>query len=195
MTNGSSESENLRERIERLREHLPLVADGESLEIERGQILSDLCDRSGFLTSVGLTKMFQVATNVFAWALQPDDKERAAGERPIAFSAQSFLIRMPRHIRKDDDYRLIVHILGFELSEVHVLLRVICGDDLRASATCETVLTCVTPETRRIRPLPWQVHELLLTLVDAHRALDRPDYLGKGIAMSKRKSAGGQSRT
>lgn len=98
------------------------------------------------------------------------------------FTAEAH-VRYVREIHLGDPARVSVWILGSDEKRIHTFEELRHAEDGWLSATSENMSLHVDMETRKVAPFPDDIAMRVRMMTEAHRALPRPDGVGRSIAM------------
>ena len=98
------------------------------------------------------------------------------------FTAEAH-VRYVREIHLGDPARVSVWVLGSDEKRIHTFEELRHADDGWLSATSENMSLHVDMETRKVAPFPDDIAMRVRMMTEAHRALPRPDGVGRSIAM------------
>ena len=89
-------------------------------------------------------------------------------------------------LNEGDPVRITYQLLDADEKRIHVFGRMYHGTEGYLAATSEQMCIHVSLKTRRVTPFPPDIQARIAELMDAHRALPRPEQAGRVIGIRKK---------
>ena len=92
-------------------------------------------------------------------------------------------VRYLREIHEGDPVRVSNHVIASDAKRIHTFQELRHADEGWLSATSENMTLHIDMAIRKAAPFPSDIAATIGRFVEAHRAVPRPDALGRRIAM------------
>jgi len=161
-----------------------LASDPEDLDLGQQEVLPEWIDYNGHMN---------VAYYVLAFDHSVDALMHQMGITPDYLKHQqssTFTLEMHinylQELHLGDPLRLTCQLLDADSKRVHYFLRMFHASEGYLAATSEQIMMHVSLESRRSSPFPEAIYKTLSGMLDAHRALPRPEQAGRIMGIKRR---------
>lgn len=146
-----------------------------------GVVRPDWIDANGHMNLAYYVVLFDQATDSLFDALEIGEAYRRA-VACATFAVETHTL-YERELVSGEAVRVSTVILGADAKRLHLAHEMRRTEDGARAAAQELMYLHIDLASRRTAPWPASLRERLARAVDAHRALGRPDWIGRRIAM------------
>ena len=145
------------------------------------RVLPEWIDYNGHMNMAYYQLAFDRAVDVLFDGFGMDAAYRAAtGYSTFALEAHVCYLR---EVKEDDPLRFTMQLLDFDAKRIHLFSTLQHATGHFTAATYETLSLHVSLERRKAAPFPEPVQQHLGKVLDAQRALPRPEQAGRVIGI------------
>jgi len=160
------------------------ASDPEDLDLGQQEVLPEWIDYNGHMNVAYYVLAFDHSVDALMhqMGITPDYLKH---EKSSTFTLEMH-INYLQELHLGDPLRLTCQLLDADSKRVHYFLRMFHASEGYLAATSEQIMMHVSLESRRSSPFPETIYKTLSGMLDAHRALPRPEQAGRIMGIKRR---------
>lgn len=161
-----------------------LASESEDLDLGQQEVLPEWIDYNGHMNVAYYVLAFDhgVDALMHQMGITPDYLKH---QKSSTFTLEMH-INYLQELHLGDPLRLTCQLLDADSKRVHYFLRMFHASEGYLAATSEQIMMHVSLESRRSSPFPEAIYKTLSGMLDAHRALPRPEQAGRIMGIKRR---------